>query len=612
MAIENNAKQQPAPESIPTRPLDRFAMAETNTLKTQRTRLVFKIEEHPTDQVRDLKVAVIGAGLSGVTAAVLLTAKVPGLDLVVYEKNNNVGGTWLENTYPGVRCDFPSHVYQSGFSPSTEWSEEYAPGHEIRQYWEDVAKKHDVYKKIKFNQEIKHSEWISSENKWALTISDLKAATVREEKFDYVINAIGNFNAWKLPSYEGIEEFKGELFHSSNWNHSVDLKGKRIALIGNGASGLQILPQIQDSAAHIDHYARSRTWVTGSLNPDDIRQARVKVFPEELKEAWRKDPEEYLAYRRKVEAVYFQYFGAFFKDSPENNAQRKDWTNLMLERVKPELADKILPDFPPNCRRPTPGPGYLEAISQPNVSYIQTPIQRFTHKGIVTNDGVERDVDVVICATGANVDFAPPYPVISNGIDLQSAWKPGGLYGHPFLYLGIAAPDFPNLAFLGGAHAWSFSGTIPNTIENHTTYIAKILRKLRSQGLATITPSVPATEDFIAYCNEFFPRTVFTANDDSSANSKNCASWYNGGTKGGSLRGLFPASAAASNYIRRDPRWEDYEYTYHNASGNRFAWFGNGQLTREITKGSDVDWTPHLAVSGDVDLRVHCEGWWDV
>ncbi|KAF5706922.1 flavin-binding monooxygenase [Fusarium mundagurra] len=219
------------------------------------------------------------------------------------------------------------------------------------------------------------------------------------------------------------------------------------------------------------------------------------------------------------------------------------------KRLKPDLADKIVPDFPPNCRRLIPGPGYLEAISQPNVSYIQTPIQRFMHKRTVTNDRVEREVDVVICATGANVDFAPPCPVISNGIDLHSAWKPGGLYSHPFLYLGIAAPGFPNLAFLGGAHAWSFSSTIPNTIENHRTNITEILRKLRSQGIATITPSVPATEDFIAYCNEFFPRTVFTANDDSSADSKNCTSWYNGGTKGGSLRGLFPASAAASNYI---------------------------------------------------------------
>lgn len=403
------------------------------------------------------------------------------------------------------------------------------------------------------------------------------------------------------------------LFHSSNWNHDVDLHGKRIALIGNGASGLQVLPSIQPIAAHVDHYARNRTWVVEAFGPGGIRRLEPNYFSDEQKEAF-KDPKTYLEYRKKVEAGFFSRFGVIFKNSPENNALREKWTNLMKERVKdkPELADQIIPDFPPNCRRPTPGPGYLEALTKPNVSYITTRIQRFTEKGIVTVDGVEREVDVVICATGANVDFAPPFPIVAHGVNLQEAWKPGGKYGFPYLYLGMAAPGFPNLAWVGGPYSSGYSGTVPNSFENQVTYIAKVIRKLRSQGIATLAPTFAATDDFVEYCDRFYPRTVWTGNDDSSKDSKNCSSWYNGGRPGGRVHGLFPGSAATANYIRRDPRWEDFEYTYTNPSGNRFAWFGNGWREREKQPEGEVDLTPHLKIESEIDLRTHCEGWWDV
>ncbi|KAL1981042.1 hypothetical protein VTN96DRAFT_3151 [Rasamsonia emersonii] len=573
----------------------------------------FEIEEHPIDQVRDIKVGVIGAGLAGVTAAVLLPAKLPGLDLRVYEKNPDVGGTWFENTYPGVRCDIPAHVYQSGFAPNTQWTEEFAQGHEIREYWQSVARKFDAYKYFRFRQKVQRAEWVAEETKWKLTIEDLNSGEVYEDRLDFLVSAIGHFNAWRLPDYPGIDTYQGVLFHSSNWNHDVDLHGKRIALIGNGASGLQVLPSIQPIAAHVDHYARNRTWVVEAFGPGGIRRLEPNYFSDEQKEAF-KDPKTYLEYRKKVEAGFFSRFGVIFKNSPENNALREKWTNLMKERVKdkPELADQIIPDFPPNCRRPTPGPGYLEALTKPNVSYITTRIQRFTEKGIVTVDGVEREVDVVICATGANVDFAPPFPIVAHGVNLQEAWKPGGKYGFPYLYLGMAAPGFPNLAWVGGPYSSGYSGTVPNSFENQVTYIAKVIRKLRSQGIATLAPTFAATDDFVEYCDRFYPRTVWTGNDDSSKDSKNCSSWYNGGRPGGRVHGLFPGSAATANYIRRDPRWEDFEYTYTNPSGNRFAWFGNGWREREKQPEGEVDLTPHLKIESEIDLRTHCEGWWDV
>ncbi|KAJ5643533.1 uncharacterized protein N7484_006040 [Penicillium longicatenatum] len=568
-------------------------------------KIKFALEEHPVDKVRPIKVGIIGAGLTGITAGVLLPAKLPGLDLRIYDKNRDVGGTWFENTYPGVRCDIPAHAYQSGFSPNTQWTEEFAQGAEIKEYWQGVARKYNVYQYIRSQQRVQRAEWLSEEGKWKVTIEHVDGSSkAYEEKLDILINAIGHFNAWKLPDYEGINDYKGALFHSSNWDHNIDLKGKRVALIGNGASGLQVLPSIQPIASHVDHYARNPTWIADSFSGGNgsARRLEPNLISEELLESF-KDPQVYLKYRTQVEKTFFQRFGAIFKDTPENQELKKKWSDLMLKRIadKPELGDKILPDFPPNCRRPTPGPGYLEALTKENVNYIQTRIQRFTEKEIITEDGVEREVDAVICSTGANTDHAPPFSIIANGIDLKSAWKRDGHFGFPYSYLGFATPGFPNLFWLGGPYATGHSGTVPNSIENQITYVVKLLRKVRSQGIKSIVPSQEATDDFVEYCDNFYPRTVWSAN---------CSSWYNGGQPGARIHGLFPSSASAVNYIRRDPRWEDWEYTYVNPSGNRFAYFGNGWTSRELEP--DADLTPHLRVPEEIDLRSYLEGWWDV
>lgn len=467
------------------------------------------------------------------------------------------------------------------------------------------------------------AEWQSEKGKWKVTIehvdgskvqnippfshkvpAKLTSTKVYEEELDVVINAIGHFNDWKLPDYEGINDYKGALFHSSNWDHSIDLKGKRIALIGNGASGLQVLPSIQPLASHVDHYARNPTWIPGAFGSEKggVRRLEPNLFSEEQLESF-KDPQTYLNYRKNVENNQFGRFGTLFKDTPENDAIREEWTKLMRHRIKDksELGEKIVPDFPPNCRRPTPGPGYLEALSQDNVDYIQTRIKRFTENGIVTEDGVERQVDITICSTGANVDRTPPFSIIANGIDLKTAWKRDGHFGFPYSYLGFATPGFPNLLWLGGPYATGYSGTVPNNTENAVVYVAKVLRKIRSQGIKSIEPTKQATDDFVAYCDRFYPRTVWSAN---------CSSWYNGGQPGARIHGLFPGSSSHSNYIRRDPRWEDWEYTYTNPSGNRFAYFGNGWTTRDLTPGADF--TPYLKLPEDIDLRSYMEGWWDV
>lgn len=269
---------------------------------------------------------------------------------------------------------------------------------------------------------------------------------------------------------------------------------------------------------------------------------------------------------------------------------------------KPELAQYLIPDFSPHCRRLTPGPGYLEAITSPNVEFIPTPIKRFTERGIETVDGKIREVDAIICATGANTDFAPPFSIVSAGIDLKEAWKPSGKFGFPLTYLGVATPGFPNLYFINGPISSGFSGTVPHSVENQVTYIAKVLRKISSQGIQSLVPSEAATSEFVEYCDSFYPNTVL---------SENCSSWSNGGVAGGKIHGHWPGSAAHLNHVRREPRWEDFEYKYAGANPrNRFGYFGNGWTKKELVEGADL--TGYLKKEGDIDLRIYHETWFDV
>jgi cation diffusion facilitator CzcD-associated flavoprotein CzcO len=352
--------------------------------------------------------------------------------------------------YPGVRCDIPSNVYQSTFEPNTQWTEEYARGAEIEEYWKNVARKYGVYDMFHANRKVLRAEWSDTTAQWTLTIERMDTGGTFQESFDCIMTAIGRFNDWRLPQYPGMDEYQGLLRHASNWDPSFDPKGKNVAVIGNGASGLQVVPELQLVVNRLDHYARSRTWVAGSHDVKDRQFGPMYYSPEQLKDF--EDPDKYLEYRRNREEPQWRKFEVIFRNQVANENQREQFTKVMAERLKdkPELLKEILPDFPPNCRRLTPGPGYLESLTKENVDYISTPIKRFTKTGIETEDGKHREVDAVICATGANIKGEMPFPIVSRGIDLNKAFQPGGHWGFPYTYMGVATPGFPNLTYIYG------------------------------------------------------------------------------------------------------------------------------------------------------------------
>ncbi|KAL2820913.1 hypothetical protein BDW59DRAFT_174364 [Aspergillus cavernicola] len=575
------------------------------------------LEDHPVDERLSIKAIVVGAGITGINAGILLPAKVPELKLTIYERHSDIGGVWHAHRYPGVKCDVPSHVYQSTFSPSTTWTENYSKGSEIKNYWKGLADKYDAWKFVQLNSEVLGAEWSKQKAKWVVNIKQTNTHSGESNTFqdeaEFLVLSTGRFSSPRLPDILGLDDFPGRVMHTGAWDPEFDPTGKRLALIGNGASGLQILPELQKVAAHVDHYTRNPTWVAGALGGEKL--SREIPIAEELKARWAADSKEYHQYRKDLEAQAWTRFAIVEKGGAKNQSAREEFEKLMALRLgdRQDLLPLVLPEFAPNCRRLTPGPGYLEALTKLNVSYIRTPIESATPIGIKTVDGEERAVDAIICATGADVTNSPGFPIINGeGVNLQEAWHVGGDPGFPDTYLGMAAADFPNLLFLMGPNSGSgFAGTVPHTVETQITYIAKVLRKVSSQRIRTIVPSKSAILDFRAYCESFFPQTVL---------SEGCSSWYNNHIKGGRIVAVWPGSGAHVNYIRQEVRWEDYEYTYHNSQANRFGYFGNGWTKRDIaakesvTAADDIDFTYYLkdeAHREGVDLRGYHEAWWE-
>jgi cation diffusion facilitator CzcD-associated flavoprotein CzcO len=218
-------------------------------------------------------------------------------------------------------------------------------------YWQSVARKYDVYSKVRFRTKIHGAYWQEEDAKWRLETEDLETGQRSSHHFDFLVKAVGHFNQWRIPEYPGIEKYKGVLMHSSGWKPGFDPAGKRIATIGNGASGIQVTTEIRKTAAHVDHYARSRTWIAGSFQPaSKERQDTPMYIDEEQKQSF-EDPQNYLEYRKALESTFWRAFGAQIADSDSTKKTTENFTELMRKRLidDPSLLDKLVPDFPPHC-----------------------------------------------------------------------------------------------------------------------------------------------------------------------------------------------------------------------------------------------------------------------
>ncbi|KAI1400682.1 putative dimethylaniline monooxygenase [Hypoxylon fuscum] len=538
----------------------------------------YTIIEEPSRSKRKLRIICVGAGASAINFAHEVEQSELDLDLVCYEKNPQIGGTWYENKYPGCGCDIPSVNYQLTWAPSADWSSFYSSASEILAYFQGVAEKHGLTKYFKVNHRVIGAYWQEDEKMWLLKIQrGDNLEDIIEDKCHVFINATGVLNKWKWPAIKGLETFQGAKLHSANWDDTVELEGKRVGVIGCGSSAVQIVPSIQPIVGDMKCFIRSPGWVTAGFGQRFAGKGGSNFKYSELQRyILANDPKKYLAYRKKIESELNSRFRFILNGSTEQQEAREAAAEDMRRKLakKPEIADTIIPkNFAVGCRRPTPGNGYLEALCEDNVTVVSQSIQEITPKGIRTADGEEHEFDIIVCATGFDVSWKPAYPTIGReNRSLSDEWK-----DIPNTYLSVTVPHFPNYLIFNGPFGPYGHGSFLPITEHLGRHFIKILDKMSSEGVASFEPKEEAVADFIQHRRQFLPRTAW---------SSPCRSWFKGGTVDGEIM-MWPGSRIHFFETMENPRWEDYNLTYTTA--NRFGYFGNGFAAREFD-GRDLSW----------------------
>ncbi|EJT96935.1 flavin-binding monooxygenase, partial [Dacryopinax primogenitus] len=535
------------------------------------------IVERPIDDYRKIKVIVIGAGFSGLCAAIRLPQRIPNVEFVVYEKNPAVGGTWYESHYPGLACDIPSHTYQLTFEPKTDWSAFYSPGPEIRSYLEGVTEKYKLAPHIKLDHKITRAEWNKDDGKWMISGEIADTNEPWSDTADAVISGMGFLNKWKYPNIPGLKDFKGKMCHTGHWtleSAGEAWKDRRVAVVGVGSSAIQVVPALQPWSKQVDNYVRGKTWIAAPIAAPilDSLTGSAKgnhFFTDEEKAKFASDPEAYNDFRLKLEDELNAVHGATIRNSEMQNGARQAFKELMVRKLskKPEIAEHLIPGFPVACRRLTPGPGYLESLVEDNVGFVTSDIKRITETGIETVDGQHREYDVIVMATGYDTTHVPAFPIIANGENVQDAWRE-----MPITYMSVCSGNVPNWFNSLGPNSAVGSGSLLVLAEKELEYAFKAISKIQREGIKSMTPKASAVDAWNNYMDAYFPRTVY---------SEKCRSWYKGGKEEGRVTGLWPGSCLHAVFALENPRWEDFDYEFLPDHKGILSWLGNGWTTME-------------------------------
>ena len=445
----------------------------------------------PSWHVRDVggafRCAVIGAGASGLAAAHRL--RQAGIEVTVFEKNADVGGTWLENVYPGCRVDVPNQLYSFSFAQSNDWVSRFSAQPDLLAYLQGMAKELGLGECIRFSCEVTEARFDDDRGEWQLVLRAGDGATATE-RFDAVVCAVGQLNRPSFPSIPGRDEFAGPSFHSAAWDESVELAGRRVAVIGTGASAAQFVPSIAGEVAHLDVYQRTPPWLLPTDNYSDAFPAEFHdlfgflpnygrwdrlwqfwIMHEGLLGAARVDP----AWDAHTEAV-----------SESNDFVRSMLLDVLRAQVEDdELFEKMVPHFPPFAKRALRDDGrWAAALGRSDVDLVTVPVERITPQGVVTADGAEHPADVLVYGTGFTAsDFVAPMRVFgADGVELNDEWD-----GDARAYLGITVPGFPNFFMLYGPNTnLVINGSILIMVECQVRYAVEAIGRLLQSGHRTM------------------------------------------------------------------------------------------------------------------------------
>lgn len=383
---------------------------------------------------------------------------------------------------------------------------------------------------MKLNQKVVEGRWNEEKGIWYLTIEDQETKVQWHDWAHVFVNGTGILNNWKWPDIEGLHEFQGPKMHSADWDHSVDFTGKTVGVIGTGSTSVQIVPQLQKSCNKVQVFMRSPTWISppfgaGALTEDlqkgeDVNPGQRQYdFSEADIQRFKDDPAYHLDFRKRIEAEINGLFGMYKQGSELSDQFREVITAEMHRRMGPgheKLKEFIIPKWAPGCRRISPGDGYLEALVQPNVEPVFGAIQKITPEGIVTENGIEHKMDILVCATGFQVAFRPAFRVINDaGKTVQEDWGDG-----INLYMGVSAPRFPNYYTIVGPGATWSNGTLLPSIETTIEYVCKFVKKMQTELIKSIDVKQDALDDLYAHFDEFHKDTVW---------QEECRSWFKDG-----------------------------------------------------------------------------------
>ena len=449
---------------------------------------------------RDLRVVVIGAGMSGILSAIKL-AEAGFDDVLIYEKADCLGGTWRENTYPGLSCDVPSHFYSYSFALNPEWSRRFAPGAEIQAYFEGVARRYGVDARIRYRAEVQRCAFEGG--RWRLTGSDGSTETA-----DVIIAATGVLHHPKYPDIDGLESFRGASFHSARWDHSVSIAGRRVGIVGTGSSAIQIVSAVVDEVADLVLFQRTPQWIAPAPNP---------AYTDDEKAAFRRDRSAIEQIRDEISRAFTEGFANVLVDAEAPMLQAIHAgcvTNLESSVRDPILREQLRPTYRAACKRLIISDGFYQAIQRPNARLVTDAIERIEPAGVRTRDGRLHELDVLVLATGFRVDrFVRPMAVLGRrGVALDDVWAAG-----PFAYLAIAVPEFPNFFMLQGPNSPVGNFSLIEVAELQVGYVMQLIEMLRSGACDQVSPSPEAMARFDAERRVAARTTIWNSG---------CKSWY--------------------------------------------------------------------------------------
>jgi cyclohexanone monooxygenase len=479
-----------------------------------------------------LSIGIIGAGPGGLALGIFL--KKAGFDdFTIIDREDGVGGTWRTNTYPGLACDVKSHLYSYSFDLNPHWSRLWSGQPEILEYFERTARRHQLDKHLMLNTEIVSATWDSVSQTWLV-----RTGAGDDHRYDILISAVGIFNQPLLPDFKELEPFAGTVMHTAAWDHAVDLAGKRVAVLGTGSTASQVLPEIAKVAARVYSVQRSPTWILPK--PDRPYTDREKLAF------------KYIPFAKKFYRTRLWLRSESNISVIENGSDKtQEFKGIALKQLAAIVDDENLraeltPDHPLGCKRLVFATDYLQTLTQPHVEVVSSAARALRSEALVTDDGRELDVDVVVCATGyAAADYLGQIEVVGeNGVSLRDTWRDGA-----FAYLGMAVPGFPNFFMLYGPNTNVGSNSVIFVLEAQARYVVRALEHVRRQNRSYVAVTRSATDAFIAKVDKWMVGTVWTTR---------CSNYFRAAN--GRVVTQWPRSARAMWAMTRRFRSADYTF----------------------------------------------------